>query len=156
MLAQVKTVQQAFAVARINAIKGGQPVAVSIQNINGVPTLVAWVDADGQQDFDNGTERVVGRWTIRTAFTVSEDPTLRFHNLGGVGGPNGALFLPTGAALVAEGGTAGVGEAGMIISDIKGNQLRLRIQAGTGSVIQEMRIPDTSDWDARASRYWRY
>jgi prepilin-type N-terminal cleavage/methylation domain-containing protein len=154
MLSQVKMVRQAIAVSRINAIKGGRPVAMAMQNINGIATLVAWVDEDGGQDFDSG-ERVVGRWPLPPTFSLTEDPTMRLYRLGG-SGPDGMLFLPTGSAIVAEAGTAGAGEAGTILTDLKGNQFRIRVTGGTGTVIEEMWNPTTSSWDPNARQYWRY
>ena len=47
------------------------------------------------------------------------------------------------------------GQGAAIISDINGNHIRLRIQAGSGTVIQEMKVPDSGAWD-KNSRHWRY
>jgi prepilin-type N-terminal cleavage/methylation domain-containing protein len=152
MLGQVKMMRQALAVARINAIKAGQPVALSMQGGGVSQILVAWVDGNGneQQDTD---ERVVGRWPFRSQYTVWEDPTNRLYKLAST--TAGVLYLPTGSAIVAEGTTSPSGQGAAIISDINCNHIRLRIQAGSGTVIQEMKVPDSSVWDTN-SRHWRY
>jgi len=152
MLGQVKMMRQALAVSRINAIKGGRPVAMSMEGTGSVHTLLAWVDTNGNELRDT-TEREVGRWVFRTRFTVYEDPSNRFYKLNST--KAGVLFLPTGSAIVAEGTTAPSGQGAAIISDINGNQIRLRIQAGSGTVFEEMKVPASSEWD-KNTRHWRY
>jgi Tfp pilus assembly protein FimT len=152
MLGQVKMMRQALAISRINAIKGGRPVAMTMETDGSGQGLVAWVDNNGNEQRDTG-ERQVGRWVFRPQYTVWEDPTNRFYKLNSA--RSGVLFLPTGSAIVAEGTTAPSGQAAAIISDINGNHIRLRIQAGSGTVIEEMKVPDSSTWD-RNTRHWRY
>jgi prepilin-type N-terminal cleavage/methylation domain-containing protein len=152
MLGQVKMARQAFAVSRINAIKAGQQVGVTIETVGAARALVAWVDADADQVHDNN-ERLVGRWTFRNAFNVYEDDGNKFFRLNGSN--PGVLYLPTGAAIVENGATTPVGDAAMLIGDINGNVIRLQVLGGTGSLIEEMRVPGTDDWD-RNTRHWRY
>ena len=152
MLGQVKMMRQALAVSRINAIKSGQPVAVAMQGGGVSQLLVAWVDENGNEQQDTG-ERIVGQWPFRSQYTVWEDPSNRLYKL--ASSRAGVLYLPTGSAIVAEGTTSPSGQGAAIISDINGNHIRLRIQAGSGTVIQEMKVPDSSVWDTN-SRHWRY
>lgn len=154
MLTQVKTLRQSMAVARINAIKGGQPVALSMQNVGGVGTLVAWVDADGGQDFDS-TERVVGRWTLRSAFSLTDDSEFPMYRLGNTSGPLGILFLPSGVAVVDDSREMGAGQGGIVLTDLKGNQFRLLVYGGAGTVIEQMKNPQTDTWDD-SRNHWRY
>ncbi len=154
MLAQVKTLRQSMAVARINAIKGGQPVALSMQNVGGVANLVAWVDADGQQDFDSG-EHVLGQWTLPNKFSLTNDTTWPLYRLGSTSGPLGILFLPSGVAIVDDSREIGAGQGGVVLTDIKGNQFRLLVTGGAGTVEEEMWNPDIGDWDD-SRNHWRY
>jgi hypothetical protein len=50
----------------------------------------------------------------------------------------------------------GIGQGGVVITDLKGNQLLLLVQAGTGTVVQAMWDPDAGDWDFKSTRHWRY
>jgi type II secretory pathway pseudopilin PulG len=152
MLGQVKMMRQALAVARINAIKGGQQVGLQMETVGGNQTLVAWTDADADEIMDND-ERLIGRWTFRPAFSVWEDPSNRLYRLNG--SRQGMLFMPTGSARVAQGGAVGMGQGAAIIGDISGNQIRLTVLGGTATVIEEMKVPDTEEWDTN-SRHWRY
>ena len=152
MLGQVKMMRQALAVSRINAIKSGQPVAMSMQ-VGGVSqVLVSWVDGNGNEQLDTG-ERIVGQWPFRSQYTVWEDPSNRLYKL--ASSNTGVLYLPTGSAIVAEGTTSPSGQGAAIISDINGNHIRLRIQAGSGTVIQELKVTDIGAW-AKNSRQRRY
>jgi prepilin-type N-terminal cleavage/methylation domain-containing protein len=152
MIGQVKMARQAFAVSRINAIRAGQQVGMRMLTIGGARALVAWVDANNNQGLDNG-ERIVGRWNFRNNFTVGEDSSNRFFLLGG--SEPGVLFLPSGAAIVENGATTPIGDAALLIADIKGNVIRLTIRGGTGTLIEEMKVPGTASWD-RNARHWSY
>jgi type II secretory pathway pseudopilin PulG len=159
MLSQVKMTQQAFAVARINAIQGRSRVVVELQQGAGGWEFFSWKDTGAQPEvFENG-EPVVGRWSIPDGkFDVAQDPTaaLRLYRLGGTATRRGIVFLPSGAGIVNEAGSVGVGQGGLRISDLKGNQFRLLVQAGTGTVIRQMWDPTSSTWDEKSLRHWRY
>ena len=157
MLSHSKMVQQAMVVSRIGAIQRGSPVAVSLEEIadNGGGVLFAWQDTNGNEQEDGGEPRI-GEWRVRPQFRVVQETANPLHRLGGAASRRGVVFLPSGAGMVADGGTTGIGEAGVVITDIKGNQLLLRVQAGTGTVQQAMWDPDLGDWDFKSTRHWRY
>jgi len=157
MLSHSKMVQQAMVVSRIGAIQRGSPVAVSLEEIadNGGGVLFAWQDTNGNEQEDGGEPRI-GEWRVRPQFRIAQETANPLHRLGGAASRRGVVFLPSGAGIVADGGTMGIGQAGVVITDIKGNQLLLRVQAGTGTVQQAMWDPDLGDWDFKSTRHWRY
>jgi len=159
MLSQVQMTQQAFAVARINAIQGRVPVVVELlQGATGWE-FFSWKETGVQPEVYENGEPVVGRWSIPDGkFNVAQDPAalLRLYRLGGSATRRGLVFLPSGAGIVNEAGGVGVGQGGLRITDIKGNEFRLLIQAGTGTVIREMWDPTASRWDDKSTRHWRY
>jgi prepilin-type N-terminal cleavage/methylation domain-containing protein len=157
MLSHVKMVQQAMVVSRIGAIQRGAPVAMSLEEVadGGGGVLFAWQDTNGNEQEDGGEPRI-GEWRVRPQFRLAQEPTNPLHRLAGAAGRRGVVFLPSGVGLVADGGTMGIGQAGVIITDLKGNQLLLRVQAGTGTVQQAMWDPELGDWDFKSTRHWRY
>jgi Tfp pilus assembly protein FimT len=157
MLSHSKMVNQAMAVARINAIQRGVPVAVTFEAIgtSGGGVIFAWQDNNANEQQDAGEPRI-GEWRVRPQFRVSQETAHPLYRLGGAAGRRGVVFLPTGAGIVTEAGTPGIGQGGVVITDIKGNQLLLRVQAGTGTVLQAMWNPTAGDWDFKSLRHWRY
>jgi len=158
MLSQVKMTQQAFAVSRIKAIKSGRSVALSMETVGGGPALVAWVD-ENENEVHDSDERNLGTWIYPDQFVVVEDGSMQFYRLQsrlGGSGPAGALFLPSGSVIIASGTTSPTGQAAIVISDNVGNQIRLRVLSGTGTAIQEMRDPESGEWDAHSTKYWKY
>ena len=65
-------------------------------------------------------------------------------------------LLANGAGIVNETGNIGIGQGGLRIADKKGNQFRLLVQAGTGTIIRQMWDPKTSTWDEKSMKHWRY
>lgn len=157
MLSHSKMVYQAMAVSRINAIQRGVPVAVSLENVgaSGGGVIFAWQDSNANEQEDGGEPRI-GEWRIRPQYRISQEAANPLYRLGGSAGRRGVVFLPTGVGLVNEAGTAGIGQGGVVITDIKGNQLLLRVQAGSGTVLQAMWDPDAGVWDFKSTRHWRY
>jgi prepilin-type N-terminal cleavage/methylation domain-containing protein len=157
MLSHVKMVQQAMIVSRIGAIQRGAPVAMSLEAIadGGGGVLFAWQDSNGNEQEDAGEPRV-GEWRVRPQFRLVQETANPLYRLGGAASRRGVMFLPSGVGVVAEGGTMGIGQGGVVITDVKGNQLLLRVQAGTGTVQQAMWDPDLGDWDFKSTRHWRY
>ena len=159
MLSQVQMSQQAFAIARINAVQGATPVVVELRNGPGGRELFSWKDTGAVAEVFEAGEAEVGRWVIPSArFEVEQDPAaaLRLYRLGGTATRRGVVFFPTGAGIVNETGALGMGQGGIRITDKKGNQFRLRVQAGTGTVIREMWNAGAGDWDDASTKYWRY
>jgi prepilin-type N-terminal cleavage/methylation domain-containing protein len=157
MLSHVKMVQQAMVVSRIAAIQRGAPVAMSLEGISdsGGGVLFAWLDNNANEQEDGGEPRV-GEWRVRPQFRITQEAANPLHRLAGAAARRGVVFMPSGVGLVAEGGTLGIGQGGVVITDIKGNQLLLLVQAGTGTVQQAMWDPDVGDWDFKSTRHWRY
>lgn len=159
MLSQVRMTQQAFAIARINAVQGRVPVIVELQSGASGREFFSWKDTGAQAEVYETGEPVVGRWSIPDGkFDVVQDPagTLRLYRLGGSASRRGVVFLPTGAGIVNEAGSVGIGQGGVRISDIKGNEFRLLVQAGTGTVISQMWDPTAATWDEKSTKHWRY
>lgn len=157
MLSHSKMVQQAMVMSRIGAIQRGLPVAMSLEAIadNGGGVLFAWQDTNGNEQEDGGEPRI-GEWRVRPQFRLVQETANPLYRLGGAASRRGVVFLPSGVGLVTESGTMGIGEGGVVITDIKGNQLLLRVQAGTGTVQQAMWDPELGDWDFKSTRHWRY
>ena len=155
MMSQVGVLKQAVAVARATSLKRGQGVAVRFLGTNAVQQggeVVAWVDANGDGVLDAPSEEVVGRWTVKDAIILKPDPGNALFKLGATG--RGVFCLPNGTAIASESGTIGVGRGAVVVSD-QVNEVRLLIMAGTATVIQEMRDPDSGAW-SKELRHWRY
>jgi type II secretory pathway pseudopilin PulG len=157
MLSQSKMVYQAMGVARINAIQRGVPVGVSLENVgtSGGGVIFAWQDENANEQEDAGEPRI-GEWRVDPKIRLTQETANPLYRLGGSAGRRGVMFLPTGAGIVNEAGTPGIGQGGIVITDIKGNQLLLRVQAGTGTVLQAMWDPTAGSWDFKSTRHWRY
>jgi Tfp pilus assembly protein FimT len=157
LIGNVKVVRQAVAVSRIHAIKNSRRVALKILNdatIEAGPVVVAWVDDDLDEVFDAGEDEV-GSWRIDSTIFLGPDVTDANRSLHVLSGTErGVVFLPTGTAIT-HGDSIGVGQGAVVISDYKLNQVRLTIQAGAGTVIEEMWDPSETDWSIH-ERFWRY
>ena len=162
LLGEVKMVRQALAVARIHAVKNSRRVALQLlpddeQAYQDLEPF-AWVDDNANDIFDSG-EVVVGQWPIGQQIFMGVDDSSKkaagdLHPFGGAGPPLGVVFLPTGTA-ISTGSSIGVGEAGVIISDKYDNRIRLTIQGGAGTVVEEMWDYYEEDWTTEF-RFWRY
>jgi len=159
LLQEVKAVHQGLAVARMQAIKRGQRVAVSlIPGATAQPghTVVAWMDGAEDGELNPGDE-VVGRWYMGVKTLIGPDDTAGAEgwSLAGLKGSQaGVIFLPSGSA-IAHGTEIGVGFGSVVLSDLKNNRIRLVIAAGAGTVREEMWDPDSSTWSSEI-RFWRY
>ena len=157
LLGNVKVVRQAVAVSRIHAVKNSRRVALKILNdatIEAGPMVVAWVDDDLDEVFDAGEDEV-GSWRIDSTIFLGPDVTdgnRSLHVLSGT--ERGVVLLPTGTAITHL-DNIGVGQGAVVVSDYKLNQIRLTIQAGSGTVIEEMLNPGDSTWSIH-ERFWRY
>ena len=156
LLSQANVIKQAVAVARVAALKQSHGVAVRFLDSNAEQQgaeVVAWVDADANGSYDPPSESSVGRWPVREHILLKPDPDNPLYMLGG--GSRGIIFLGNGSAFVRAGSSAGVGQGAVIVSDRYQNDVRLLVIGGTGTVVQEMRDPDTGAW-SRELRFWRY
>jgi prepilin-type N-terminal cleavage/methylation domain-containing protein len=159
MLSQVKMTQQAFAVARINAVQGAAPVVLELRQGGMGWELYSWKDTGATPEVHDAGEPEVGRWSIPSSkFLVEQDPSaaLRLYRLGGSATRRGVVFFPNGVGIVNEAGNVGVGQGGLRIADKKGNEFRLLVQSGTGTIIRQMWDPKNSTWDEKSLKHWRY
>jgi prepilin-type N-terminal cleavage/methylation domain-containing protein len=157
LLAEVKMVQQATMVARVNAVKHSRRVALRLleddaQQEGGA--IVAWVD-DNEDGLQTGGEQVVGRWTVKQGFFLRQDAADRLFKLATSDDGLGVIYLPGGITIANVSGAIGVGQGAVVISDERLNQIRLMIQGGSGTVTTEMWDPAASDWSDEI-RFWRY
>jgi prepilin-type N-terminal cleavage/methylation domain-containing protein len=157
LLGEVRMLQQATAVARINAVKYSRRVAMKILDGNTIQEgglIVAWVDdnADGLQ---TAGEPEVGRWLLRNGYFLAPDSGNIFFKLASSGTARGVVFLPNGVTIANAAGSIGVGQGAVEVRDSHLNRIRLMIRGGSGSVIREMWNPEASDWSDQI-RFWRY
>ena len=161
LLGEVQMVRQALAVARIHAVKNSRRVALQLlpddeQAYQDLEPF-AWVDDNANDIFDSG-EVVVGQWPMAQQIFMGIDDSSKkadaLHEFGGAGPPLGVVFLPTGTAITT-GSSIGVGQAGVIISDKYDNRIRLTIQGGAGTIVEEMWDYYEEDWSTEF-RFWRY
>jgi len=104
--------------------------------------------------FDAGEDEV-GSWRMDSTISLGPDPTDNNRSLHVLSGTQrGVVFLPTGTAITHL-DNIGVGQGAVVISDYKLNQIRLTIQAGAGTVIEEMWDPRDTEWSIH-ERFWRY
>ena len=157
LLGEAKMVQQSLAVARIFAIKNSRQVALRLLPSDAFVadyTIFAWVDTNANGLRDSGEEEV-GSWPLLTDTQIGPDDSDASHSLHSLsGGALGIVFLPTGIA-IAHNNDVGTGRGAVVLTDRYDNLIRLRIQAGSGSVLMDM-------WDYGDDKYsdeirhWRY
>ena len=158
LLDDVKMLRQSVAIARINAVKYSRRVVLRILEDAAVQQgglVIAWVDDNADESMDGG-EEVVGRWLVNNNTFLAPDSTdasRLFHVLTGTN--RGVVFLPNGTSIANSTATVGVGVGAVIVSDRNSNQIRLSIQAGAATVIEEMWNPTAGAW-AREERFCIY
>ena len=153
MLAQVRTLQQAAAIGKINAIKTGTTLILGIRTGHGA-TLRLWGDTlpttpGPNEKFDAG-EKIYHDWVLPSDIEVKADPTRALRVL--AGGGKGIVFRSDG---VVEASSTGddTGWGAVILKDRHGNQVRLSIAGGTGTVVVQMKNP-SGQWTNKL-KYWR-
>jgi prepilin-type N-terminal cleavage/methylation domain-containing protein len=157
VLSQVGVLKQAVATARIRALKQGGGVAVRFLTTNAAQEggeVLAWVDSDSDGSYGPPNEILVGRWPVQDNVILKPDPDNLLFRLGG-GTSRGVLFVANGSARVSESGSVGVGQGAIVVSDHHQNDVRLLVIGGTGTVVQEMRDPESGVW-SKEMRFWRY
>ena len=156
IVSQVGVLKQAVAMARIHALKRGGGVAVRFLNTNAAQEggeVIAWVDGDKDGIYGPPTEILVGRWSVKDNVILKPDPSNALYKLGGTS--RGVLFYANGAASVSETGSVGVGQGAIVVSEHNQNNVRLLVIGGTGTVVTEMRDPESGVW-SKELRFWRY
>jgi prepilin-type N-terminal cleavage/methylation domain-containing protein len=157
LLSEVRMVQQATMVARVNAVKHSRRVALRLLEDNAQQeggAVVAWVD-DNEDGLHTAGEQEVGRWNVKQGYFLGpngDDPLLK---LATSDSGRGVVFLPGGTTIANVSGAIGVGQGAVVISDERLNVIRLMIRGGSGTVTTEMWDPEASDWSDEI-RFWRY
>jgi len=148
MLEQVRTLKQAAALGRINAIRSGQQVVLGMPTGDGV-TIRLWEDTNPNEAYDNG-ERIFHDWTLPLNIKVKADASRALRTL--TGGGKGIVFRPDG---VVEASSTGddTGWGAVILEDKPGNEIRMSFAGGTGTDIVEVKEP-LGNW-TQELKYWR-
>lgn len=152
MLEQVRTLKQAAALGRINAIRFGDTVILGMPTGNGV-TIRLWVNSNSNnanEAYDAG-ERILHDWTLPTDIKVTADTSRALRPLNGDG--KGIVFRRDG---IVEASSTGddTGWGAVILKDTRGNELRMSFAGGTGTVVVEMK-DRSGNWTTDL-RFWRY
>jgi Tfp pilus assembly protein FimT len=154
LLGEVKMLRAAVSVARINAIKQSRTVVLRILLDDAAQNgglVHAWIDEDDDGVADAGEEDI-GRWRMNDDITLSPDAGFQLRGLSGT--ELGVVFLPSGAAIANTSGTV-VGAGAVVVSDFASNRIRISVQGGSGTVVQEMWDFENSQWSEQI-RFWRY
>ena len=156
MLGEVNMIQQAAAVARINAIKQSGRVTLKILDADAVQEgglVEAWLDRNEDGVNNESADDQVGRWMLKTEFTLAPDTSNPLFPLGGTTSL-GVVFLPTGITIASPSGM-GIGQGSVLVEDDRLNRFRLLIRGGSGTVTKQMLNPYDSTWSDEL-RFWRY
>lgn len=157
MLGEVNMIQQAAAVARVNAIKQSARVTLKILDDNALQEgglVEAWLDRDEDGLNDESAADQVGRWMLKDGFILAPDTGNVLFKLGGTT-RRGVVFLPTGTTIANAAGNIGVGQGGVVVIDDRTNEIRLMIRGGSGTIEKEMKNPYDDVWSEEL-RFWRY
>jgi len=165
MLSVMRTFEQAAAVSRINAIKRGNNVVLSVltdgdqQQLSG---FRAWID-ENENELEDGGEEPIGAWQIRNSaewtFEESADANKKMYILNSAGGgtARGVVYQPNGMATSHVLGQPGVGQGSFeyfIWYDArKWNTFEISIFGGAGTV--QTRMWNGSFWDNNFA-HWEY
>jgi len=153
-LGEVKMLQGAIAVSRINAIKQSRQVVLRILEADASQKgglVHSWIDDDGDRVKDSDEEDV-GRWLMDSEMTMKPNAARQLTLLSGT--QRGIIFLPNGSAIANVGGTL-VGAGAVVVQDYALNQVRVSVQGGSGTVMMEMWDYGHSQWSDEI-RFWRY
>ncbi len=160
LMGEVKKLRTALMISRVHAVKNSRRVALQILEGNAEQEggiIQAWIDdnADGSPV----GEEIVKRWTVGHStgniITLAPDGAAALDLFGLTGTTLGVVFLPNGTAIVHSDGDIGIGTGSVVIGDTKFNEIRLTINAGAGTVVQEMWDPIEDEWSTEM-KFWRY
>jgi len=159
LMGEVKKLRTSLMISRVHAVKNGRRVALAILEGNAEQeggVIQAWIDdnADGSPV----GEEIVKRWTVGHStgniITLAPDGAAD-RDLFSLASGLGIVFLPNGTAIVHSDGDIGIGMGSVVIGDTKFNEIRLTINAGAGTVVQEMWDPIEDEWSTEM-KFWRY
>lgn len=165
MLSVVRTFEQAAAVSRINAIKRGNNVCLSIL-ADGDPQQLggfrAWIDAN-ENEIEDAGEELVGAWQIRNVsewtFAETGDANNKMYILNSTGGgtARGVVYQPNGMASSNVLGQPGIGQGSfeyyIWYDSQKWNTFQISVFGGAGTVQSQMW--NGSGW-SNDFAYWEY
>jgi prepilin-type N-terminal cleavage/methylation domain-containing protein len=161
LMGEVKKVKGAVMFSRIHAVKNSRTVALKILDDDDTQegaNLTAWVDDNGNGTADSG-EEIIKQWNVGhptgNIITLGPDGAASrdLYNLSG--NLLGVVFLPNGTAITNATAGIGVGMGSVVFEDTKFNQIRLTINAGAGTVTQEMWNFVDDEWTTDM-KWWRY
>jgi len=151
MLEQVRTLKQAAALGRINAIRSGRQLVLGMPTGDGV-TIRLWADANSNEAYDAG-ERVFHDWVLPSDIEVKADTSRALRSLDG--GGKGIVFRADGV-VEASSSKDDTGWGAVILEDSFGNDVRVSFAGGTGTVIVEMKSSSgTSGTWSTELKEWR-
>lgn len=160
ILSEVKKVQMAVMFSRIHAVKNSRRVALKILDDDAEQeggTIIAWVDDNG--DGSAAGEEIIKQWKVGrdvgNIITLEPDGAGSLDLFGLAGSELGIVFLPNGTAITNVSGDVGIGTGAVVIGDSKFNDIRLTINAGAGTILQEMWDPIEDEWSTQM-KFWRY
>ena len=160
ILSEVKKVQMAVMFSRIHAVKNSRRVALKILDDDAEQeggTIIAWVDDNG--DGSPAGEEIIKQWKVGrdvgNIITLAPDGAGSLDLFGLAGSELGVVFLPNGTAITNVSGDVGIGTGAVVIGDLKFNDIRLTINAGAGTILQEMWDPAGTEWTTEM-KWWRY
>lgn len=160
ILSEVKKVRMAVMLSRIHAVKNGRRVALKILDDDAEQeggTIIAWVDDNG--DGSSAGEEIIKQWKVGhdvgNIITLAPDGPASLDLFGLAGSNLGVVFLPNGTAIANVNGDVGIGTGAVVIGDSMFNDIRLTINAGAGTIVQEMWDPIGSEWTTEM-KWWRY
>ena len=160
LLSEVKKVQMAVMFSRIHAVKNSRRVALKILDDDAEQeggTIIAWVDDNG--DGSAAGEEIIKQWKVGrdvgNIITLAPDGAGSLDLFGLAGSELGVVFLPNGTAITNVTGDVGIGTGAVVIGDSRFNDIRLTINAGAGTIVQEMWNPAGSEWSTDM-KYWLY
>jgi prepilin-type N-terminal cleavage/methylation domain-containing protein len=150
--AELTSMQNGLALVRTRSIQTGGQAAVWFDldsGPQGEDVVRGWIDANGSETLDAG-EAVLLEHVVDPRLTLA--PDTGFMALAGNSSHRGALFQPNGTVVLASGA---VGSANLVVTDQRGNTVRLVLQAPAGTSRTQMKIPGTTDWDD-SLKHWRF
>ena len=160
LLGEVKKVRTAVMFSRIHAVKNGRQVALKILDDDDEQddaNLVAWVDDNG--DGSSTGEEILKQWkvgrNVGNVITLAPDGAASLDLFGLAGSELGIVFLPNGTGITNVTGNVGIGTGAVVFGDSKFNDIRLTINAGAGTILQEMWDPAGTEWTTEM-KWWRY
>jgi len=153
MYSQIKLVRQGVAIARITAIRRGRQVVVATSGSGDSVHLVAGIDENANEDL--ASEEIFGDWPFGARMTVKDDTSNQLRRVKLNGAETGGVVIRSDGIVWASALSDGTGSGSLLLTDPSGNEIKVTIHSGTGTVQEAMKIPNTTSWSSDL-RYWRF